>query len=88
MRCEISKFDVYMPDFPTLTYSYYYDFTDFLFSAGLLAGINVAVTTTDNAVHVINTATMREDWTARSLCITSRRESVPRRKALKNEAGG
>eukprot|EP01032_Pedospumella_encystans_P012327 gene12327-14270_t len=56
-------------------------------SAGLLAGINVAVTTTDNAVHVINTATMREDWTARSLCITSRRESVPRRRALKNEAG-
>eukprot|EP01032_Pedospumella_encystans_P007994 gene7994-9529_t len=56
-------------------------------SAGLLAGINVAVTTTDNAVHVINTATMREDWTARSLCITSRRESVPRRRAVKNEAG-
>eukprot|EP00598_Pedospumella_elongata_P003987 CAMPEP_0184981850 /NCGR_PEP_ID=MMETSP1098-20130426/11438_1 /TAXON_ID=89044 /ORGANISM="Spumella elongata, Strain CCAP 955/1" /LENGTH=1398 /DNA_ID=CAMNT_0027505457 /DNA_START=27 /DNA_END=4223 /DNA_ORIENTATION=+ len=56
-------------------------------SAGLLAGINVAVTTTDNAVHVINTATMREDWTARSLCITSRRESVPRKRALKNEAG-
>jgi len=56
-------------------------------SASLVSGINVAVTTTDNAVHVINTATMREDWTVRSLCITSRRESVPRRRQIKAETG-
>ena len=77
-KCEVSQRILFV-----LTYCVYH-----YYSAGLLAGINVAVTTTDNAVHVINTATMREDWTARSLCITSRRESVPRRRALKNEAGG
>ena len=42
------------------------------------------MTTTDNCVHVINTATMREDWTVRSLCITSRRESVPKRKSIED----
>jgi hypothetical protein len=50
-----------------------------LCSANPSTGISVAVTTTDNCVHVINTASMREDWTVRSLCITSRQVSVPRR---------
>jgi hypothetical protein len=57
-----------------------------LLSALPSTGISVAVTTTDNCVHVINTATMREDWTVRSLCITSRTVSVPKRKEVKQLA--
>jgi len=52
-------------------------------SALAFSGISVAVTTTDNCIHVINTASMREEWTVRSLCITSRQVSVPKRKDLK-----
>lgn len=51
-------------------------------------GISVAVTTTDNCVHVINTASMREDWTVRSLCVTSRQSSVPKRLEQKHTADG
>mmetsp|Transcript_12466 Transcript_12466/g.27976 ORF Transcript_12466/g.27976 Transcript_12466/m.27976 type:complete len:1114 (-) Transcript_12466:631-3972(-) len=40
-------------------------------------GICVAVTTTDNCIRVINTASMKQDWIARSLCVTSRRDTVP-----------
>lgn len=54
-------------------------------SASLMGGISVAVTTTDNCVHVINTASMREDWSVRSVCVTSRRESVPKRRELKQQ---
>lgn len=52
---------------------------DLFCSANPSTGISVAVTTTDNCVHVINTASMREDWAVRSLCITSRQVSVPKR---------
>lgn len=62
-------------------FGYIYD----MYSANSMGGISVAVTTTDNCVHVINTASMREDWTARSLCVTARRESVPRRRELKQD---
>ena len=54
------------------------------FSAVPVSGISVAVTTTDNCIHVINTASMREDWCVRSLCITSRQVSVPKRKDFRN----
>jgi hypothetical protein len=57
-----------------------------LCSANPSTGISVAVTTTDNCVHVINTASMREDWTVRSLCITSRQVSVPRRQTTDTSA--
>jgi hypothetical protein len=59
-----------------------------LCSANPSTGISVAVTTTDNCVHVINTASMREDWTVRSLCITSRQVSVPLRQTTDASSDG
>jgi hypothetical protein len=45
----------------------------------MATGISVVVTTTDNGIHVINTASMREDWAVHSLCVTARRDTIVKR---------
>lgn len=44
-----------------------------------MGGVRVAVTSTDNALRIINTATMKEDWTLKALCVSSRKDSVLKR---------
>jgi hypothetical protein len=49
----------------------------------LMGGIRVALTTIDNSVRIINTSTMKEEWTLRSLCLTSKKNSIFK-KSVKN----
>lgn len=49
----------------------------------LMGGIRVALTTTDNSVRIINTSTMKEEWTLHSLCLTSKKNSIFK-KSIKN----
>lgn len=57
--------------------------------AGALDGLDLArlvVTTADNSLRLVNSSSLKIEWSARSICITSRKDSVIKRKKTVEDA--